>query len=305
MKLVSVILLVSGIVALPPGGRAFAAASAADQASEIIALEKRLAATREELAATKTALAVSKSQTEAAEARIQTLQQTDSLVDSLRGQVRVLERDLQSATNALKHLAAARAAGETAAPAQSISANEAEATRVALAEAKQRLASMGEELAAARSQLTAARELESRIRQLEEEKTEYQGQAAAAATSKNELARITAAHADIERKLAAANDAFAQLTRERDELRAQASKAGELETRVRQLESEKATPSKSPGEPAISREELARATAAQADAEAKLATALRSFTLVTRERDELRARLAELSAKISGAQEKR
>src|SRR5688572_29965324 len=167
MKLVVSILLTSGMVALLAGDRARAAVSSADQGSEILALEKKLAATREELAAAKTALVISKSQTEAAEARIQALSQTDSLVDSLRGQIRVLERDLRSATTALKQLAAAKTAGEPAASTPAVAANEGVATRLALADAKQRLASMSEELTVARNQLAATRELESRVRQLE------------------------------------------------------------------------------------------------------------------------------------------
>jgi DNA repair exonuclease SbcCD ATPase subunit len=305
MKLVSFILLTAVTVALPISGRALAAASAADQASEIIALEKSLAATRDELAAMKTALAISKSQTEAAESRIQALSQTDSPVDSLRSQVRVLERDLQSATTALKRLAAEKAAGEPAGSRQPVAASEDESTRRALDEAQQRLASVSQELAGTRNQLAAARELESRVRQLEAEKAEFLGKAADLAASKDELARIMAAHADAERRLAAVQDANALLARERDELRAQASKAGELEARVRQLEAEKSSAAKAPGDSTVSKEELARATAARADAETKLATALRSFTLVTKERDELRARLAELLAKTSGNQEKR
>ena len=119
------------------------------------------------------------------------------------------------------------------------------------------------------------------------------------------MVRITAAQADAERKLAEARSDYAVLVRERDELRPQAAKAAELEARIRQLEAEKGRGSNGPGDSDIRKEEFARVVAAQADAEAKLSTALRAFTLVTKERDELRARLAEATAKLSGGQEKR
>src|SRR5688500_14117734 len=83
-------------------------------AAEVAALEKKLAATRDELAEVKTALAISKGETEAAERRARNLARPDSQVDALRGQVRVLERDLQSATSALKRIAADKAATEAA-----------------------------------------------------------------------------------------------------------------------------------------------------------------------------------------------
>jgi hypothetical protein len=95
------------------------------------------------------------------------------------------------------------------------------------------------------------------------------------------------------------------VTRERDALRVQASKAGELEARVRQLEGEPAsTPADASGG-AVSKQEFDRVVAAKAEAELKLSTALRSFTLLTKERDELRARLAQLTPQTSASQEKR
>src|SRR5204862_4107289 len=85
-------------------------------------------------------------------------------------------------------------------------------------------------------------------------------------------------------------------------LRPQLAEARTLESRIRQLEAEKATVrDRSDGAvPAgVSREEFARVSAAQAEAEDKLATALRSYSLLVQERDELRSRVADLSTKVS------
>lgn len=362
------------------GTSAFGAASDTTAPSEIAALEKRLAATRDELAATKTALAIAKSQVETAEARAQTLAQTDSEVVTLRTQIRILERDLQSATAALKRAAEEKAAGgpgvmplnqprtgaategkSTGAPAAGriagatagadqklaevqaelnevrsrltaatkaleardsdvakqrtalaavesrppILATDFESARRAANEAQQRLASVTQELADTRAQAAAARQLEARVRQLEAENATLLSRPVEPVISKDELARAVAAQTDAERMLAAAKNENVLVARERDELRAQAARASELEARVRQLESAKGNVLNGPADSGVRKDDVARALAAQADAESKLSTALRAFTLLTKERDELRARLAELTAKTSAGQEKR
>ena len=111
MNVVRLVLLTAGSVSFAIGTGALAAANDTTPSSEIAALEKKLSATRDELAATKTALAIAKSQAEAAEARAQTFAQTDSQLVALRTQIRILERDLQSATAALKRSAADKTAG--------------------------------------------------------------------------------------------------------------------------------------------------------------------------------------------------
>jgi hypothetical protein len=147
--------------------------------------------------------------------------------------------------------------------------------------------------------------VEERLRQLETEKAAAATRAPESVISKEEFDRITAAHAEAERKLAAAHEARASLMRERDELHARASKAAELEARVRQLEAPDRSAGSTTSDAAVNKDEISRVSAALAAAESKLATALRSFTLVSKERDELRARVAELMAKSAGEQEKR
>ncbi len=83
-------------------------------------------------------------------------------------------------------------------------------------------------------------------------------------------------------------------------LRDRATATRELEARVRQLESEKAAlAAAATANPGVNADEFARATKALADTEGKLATALRSYTLLTAERDELRGQNADLTAKLS------
>lgn len=345
MKVVPLLLFTLGPAASVLCPVALAAAGDITPSSEIAALEKKLAAARDELAAAKTALAISKSETEAAETRARALARPDSQVDALRGQVRVLERDLQSATTALKRVAADKAAAETAlfaanqqlvaagkdavpprgpaaiaspAPTPVPDARLAELqseladTRTRLAAAEKNMESRDAELARLRASLAAAearpavpanvtqelaelraqsahaRELDARLRSLEEQKSA-------------DVKRL----ADAEQKLATTNAAMAVLAQERDALRAQAARATELESRLRQLESEKPAAPTGASDTGVSKEEFARIAAAKADAEGKLSTVLRSYTLLTRERDELRARVAELTAKAAGDQEKR
>ena len=327
MKFGTVVLVTVGSVFSPIIPDAFTAQNDAGQANEIVALEKKLAAARDELAATKTALAIAQSQTQAAESRVQALSQTDSQVVALRSEMRLLERDLQSATAALKQLAADKAAVESAlaeatkqspstrspgpdagsaAPAgggEKIAGLQAELKEIQsrLGAAENTIQVRDKELAKLRPELATAREFESRVRELEAEKADFINRTLDTGASKEELARVTAAQADAERRLAAALEAHATLAKERDELRTGAAKAGELEARVRQLEAEKVTKTNKPVDASGSQGELARL----AEVESKLAMALRSFTLLTKERDELRARVAELSAKLSSASEKR
>jgi chromosome segregation ATPase len=342
MKFASLVFLAVSPAAFPLFPFAFAA-NDPSLAAEVAALEKKLAATRDELAEVKTALAISKAETEAAEARARNLARPDSQVDALRGQVRVLERDLQSATSALKRIAADKAATEAAlfaanealvsagqkavpprgqipasasgaaiadpkvtelqaelgelrsrlaAAEKNVESREAEFAklRAALAAAESRPAipaSVARELTELRAQIATTHDSDSRVRNLETEK--------AAATKRL---------AEAEGRLASVSETLAVRMKELEGARLQASRAAELESRLRQLESEKSAGSTSAAPAAASPDELTRVNAARVEAEGKLSTVLRSFTLLTKERDELRARLAELT-KSAGETEKR
>lgn len=338
MKFASLVFLAVSPAAFSIAQSAFAA-NDPSLAAEVAALEKKLAATRDELAEVKTALAISKGETEAAEARARNLARPDSQVDALRGQVRVLERDLQSATSALKRIAADKTAMEAAlfaaneqlvsagkqavpprgqlptsasgaastdpkvaelsairsrlaAAEKNVESREAESTklRAALAAAETRPtipANVAQELTELRAQVARTPDSDARVRTLETEKS--------AATN-----RLTEA----ERRLASVSETLALRMKELEGMRTQAARATELESRLRQLESERSTGSPSAAPAAASPDELARLTAARVEAESKLSTVLRSFTLLTKERDELRARLAELT-KSSGESDKR
>jgi nucleoid-associated protein YgaU len=102
--------------------------------------------------------------------------------------------------------------------------------------------------------------------------------------------------------LRTANQRLAEANEELAGLRRQVTATRELEQRVQQLEAEK-TAAVASANTGPTRDELARAAAAQAAAEDKLGTALRAYTQLTRERDDLRSRLADLSAKLSSATE--
>ena len=161
-----------------------------------------------------------------------------------------------------------------------------------------------QELADLRTQAAVARELSERVTRLESENAKLASRAAVADAAQNERSQAAAARDEVERKLAAANVELATLTRDRDELRVQAAKAAQLEERIRQPETANQRPTTEAAESSISNEELARMKAAHADAQGKLNTVLRSFTLLTKERDQLRAQLAELQKK-SAVQEQR
>ena len=178
--------------------------------------------------------------------------------------------------------------------------------RLATAEALPRIPEdVAQELASLRSQTAVAAALEARARQLETENSALLVRAAGASDQNKEIARMAAAHTAVERRLAAAHEELAVVTKERDDLKTQSSRVNELEARLRQFESTKTSVAVAGSEATVSKEEFARVSAAQASAESKLSTVLRSFTLLTKERDELRARLAELSARNSLDQEKR
>jgi chromosome segregation ATPase len=198
-------------------------------------------------------------------------------------------------------LAKLRAAVAAAESRLSGGSTEIETARRAADEAQQRLARMTEELAEARRQGVTARELESRVRQLEAERATLANRPADTGVSREEFESAAAARADVENKLKVALQSYTLVVRERDELRSQASAARELESRVRQLEAENARLQKGDGDAIDSKAEFARVVAARADAENKLSTVLRSFTLLTKERDELRARVADLSRKESAS----
>ena len=113
MKLASLVFLAAGPASLLLGPVALAA-NDPSLAAEVAALEKKLASTRDEVTELRTALAIARAETEAAETKARARAGPDSQLDALRGQVRVLERDLQSATNALIRVAADKSAIEAA-----------------------------------------------------------------------------------------------------------------------------------------------------------------------------------------------
>ena len=86
--------------------------------------------------------------------------------------------------------------------------------------------------------------------------------------------------------------ALEKAKQERDTLR-------ELQSRVKELETEKAALASQTTGASTSREEAARAASAQAAGEVKLAAALRSYELMSKERDELGRRVAELTGQVS------
>ena len=324
-------------------GQAAAAANDPSLGAEVAALEKKLAAVRDELAEAKTALAISKAETEAAETRARARSGPDSQLDALRAQVRVLERDLQSATNALKRIAADKAAieaalfaaneqlvaaGKTAIPPRGqipaatpgairpdpkVAELQAQLSdlRTRLATAEKASESRETELTKLRAAVTAAESRPAIPAQVTQELTDLRAQLAAARefgarlhALEAEKAATTSRTTDLERKLTSANETLASRSKELESLRPQAARVAELEARLRQAESDKATLSAGSSLPPANLDEVARLTAARAEAESKLSTVLRSFTLLTKERDELRARLADLT-KASGEQEKR
>lgn len=342
MKFASLVLLATGPASFLLGPCAWAA-NDPSLAAEVAALEKKLAAARDELTEVKTALVISKAETEAAETRARARAGPDSEVDALRGQVRVLERDLQSATSALKRIAADKTAMEAAL----FAANEQlvaggkpavplrgplPATRTPASSGPDpKVAELQAQLGDVRSRLTAAEKTsESRAAQLEklrvalaaaesrpavpantEELTALRAQVAQSREAETRLRALQTENAaalaqlvELERKLSAASATLARQAKEQDALRTEAARASELESRLRQAEAGKAAGAVAPTAASATSDELSRLTAARTEAENKLSTVLRSFTLLTKERDELRARLAELT-KSEGQPEKK
>ena len=171
------------------------------------------------------------------------------------------------------------------------STSQVEAARRRADEAQQQLAAATQEIASLRPQAAAARELELRVRQLEATASARPSQTD---SSKEDLARLVAANASAEEKLSTLSKSFAAVAKERDELRAEIGASRELGARMRKLESE---------QPSVAtKEELARVVAAQASAENKLSMALRSYAMVVKERDDLRAQLAQLTTSAAPAE---
>jgi nucleoid-associated protein YgaU len=224
----------------------------------------------------------------------------------LRQQTDALERELQAAKTASNRVISEKTAAEVALA----NANQklAETTK-ALSTLRQQVADSSRQTTATSDQKVAALQSE-----LDDARSRLKRAEDATATRDAEIAELRGTVAKINSRPAlpageleaarrAASDAQQQLVdanRELITLRQQAAAASELEIRVRQLESEKAALAVQPaGEPRGDPDELARALSAQAEAENKLSTALRSYTLVARERDALQARVAELSARFS------
>ncbi len=237
----------------------------ADAATTIIAAQKTIRETQANLARQSSELATARA--EAAATRIET--------GKLQTQLTAARAQLTTSADAKTKAEIALAAAEQVA--------------VARAEdlGKLRAAASAQELATVRDRATATRELEARVRQLETEKAALTAAEQVAVARAEELGKLRAA-------------ASAQ---ELATVRERATATRELDARVRQLEGEKAAlAAAAAANPGVSPEELARATKALTEAEGKLATALRSYTLITTERDELRGQIADLTAKLSAAE---
>ena len=195
-------------------------------------------------------------------------------------------------------LAQDKARAESAAAGQADAAAKLAKEKEALA---QRLAQAEAALAASSSAKDGARDLEARVRQLESEKAALAGRLAEIAAAKEEASRAVAAKAEAEEKLAMSLRSYSAITKERDDLAANLAAAQakpalstspEIEARIRQLEADKSALTTRLAEAAATKDELAKAAAAKAEAEEKLAMSLRSYTALTKERDDLAAALA-------------
>jgi nucleoid-associated protein YgaU len=145
------------------------------------------------------------------------------------------------------------------------------------------------------AKLTAANEvLTTRLAQAEATAAAAKAEARAAAES---FAKNSVPSAELEaarRALAAAQDQLASTTKELSTVRAQVVSGRELDARLQQLEIEKEALTRRLSAPGPTKEELAAAVSAKEDAEEKLSFSLRSYSVITKERDELAAKLASL-----------
>ena len=183
-------------------------------------MQERLAAARDEAARTKAAL-------EAAVASNETLKQkTDSELARLQNEVAILERTTQAATAEGERKQAAydaenlrlRAALALSQIAPRTDPAELDAAKRDTQQVRQQLASANEQIAGLRSRDTVARELEDRVRQLQADKVALEQHAATLAT-REDLDRAAIARAETDEKLAIVLRAYAQIARERDDLR--------------------------------------------------------------------------------------
>lgn len=229
--------------------RGRASADGDRQSRRVTELETALGTVRGELAQARTALAGATASAESATARAAASGRAETELAAARDRIAGLERELQTTQEASRRSELGKASADTT-----------------LQTAQQRLAAANDELAALRRQVTAARELEQRVRQLEAEKAA--APAPGVAISEEELARVSAAKAAAEDKLATALRSYTLLAQERDELR----------TRVADLSSRQAS--------------LVSALAA-AEAQARDTTAANSaVTLASAELETLRNRAA-------------
>ena len=163
------------------------------------------------------------------------------------------------------------------------------------------LARQSGELTAARAETAAARteigKLQTQLATLRDQLTSGSDARTKAETALAAAEQVAVARAEDLGKLRAATTAQELAT-----MRDRATATRELETRVKQLESEKAALATAASAAGANADEFARASKALADTEGKLATALRSYTLLTTERDELRGQIADLAAKLSAAE---
>jgi chromosome segregation ATPase len=270
--------------------------------------EERNVAFGIELTQTKTALEAATSRAQTAASRADASVQAESQLAALRTKLSTLERDLQATKVASNRITSEKAA-----------------TEVELTNANQKLVEASRELSALRQRVAessrpAAAVPDPKIAALQTELNETKSRLAKAertgATRDTELAQLrsvaaaptrpTISASDLETARRAATDAQQQLAaveRELGTLRPQAAAARELEQRVRQLEAERLAIADRPGDANVNKEDLARVVAAQLETENKLTTALRSYALVAKERDDLQARVAELTGKFSSTSE--
>ena len=273
--------------------------------------EEQQAMTRKELAEARTALAAADRRAHAATSRLDAATQAESQLAALRTQVGTLERDLQTAQTETNRIISEKASVEV----ELADANRklGESAR-ALSKLRQQVAAESEQTAASAGQKAAALQSE-----LDETKSRLVAMVTTAATRDAEIAKlrslVTAAESrpvisaeDLEAARRAARDAkdqLAEANRELGTLRQQTTTARELENRVRELESENAALAIRAGAGDRGNEsgDSGPGRANTTDLENKLSTALRSYSLVARERDELQARVAKLSARFSSTTE--
>jgi nucleoid-associated protein YgaU len=184
------------------------------------------------------------------------------------------------------------------------------ATRNELAQTKTALEAATSRAKTAASRADAGAQAESQLSTLRNQVTAIERDLE---SFRNTSHRLTGEKSAVEATLARANQKLAETTQELNALRertanrerqANASaeqKIGALQAELNETKSRLAAAvAARPAESAASKDDVSRALA---DAENKLSTALRSYMLVTQERDALQTRVAELSASVSSTKD--